>query len=772
VTGYLLIRELLMLAVVCAFGAGFAALISPQDRFTSRLALAPSAGVALASGILLTVNLFVPLRHSFWFVVVPVALLSAFLVRRSGLRIPPLRELIAVGAVLAVALGAGSYALVERNSPGPVGYGIFDAPGYVTYAQGYEAYTNREPLLDAMGGPNARWLDQQYDDVAWGKPYNLSQRYGFGFRWQHSASNTINATAAGAAGWAPWTLATSLIIMLLAVGALGSYALAGYLGAGLIARTLAGFVYVGPLIYTVAMDGSEGLVAGLAAAPAVMVLTAIAFERPTKRTAAMAGAVIGGIQAIYPELAPALIGGLILAALVRFGLPVVRRRAPWRSVLPVLRTLPIAIGVALLVGLRAVPWTWQYFVGADYAAFAGTLVHYNMGIQYIPGWLYQTREFYQFAFARPSGSEQALIGVALPVLMMIVSAAALVLSRRARWLAGIFLAVVLQALWSQNALGNDCTYCVQRSLLILGPLLPALMLTGASLLMARGGRTRDTVLVLGALATVAVGSTTIAVQKRMREGLVVTPRALQATTEAAGRIGKPTLLEGFGTTPFASWVYGPTGYGALTQTVDRLSVVTPYNDWGGMAYIRTRPKGDPAWTPDYETVLTRLGGVGFPGRKTVFQAQPYSVQERAHPFDVTPASGLGTDLPEHDPLGAAYVQNEGEQLGFPHGKLRFWIAADDDRPAYFRFRLQSATIPNLGVTAPEGVGRLNVSRPSPDAVDVCARVTERSATREVAFRVVPPPGPVTAPLRKYEQAAQPSHDIRLLSLAATTKPCD
>jgi hypothetical protein len=470
-------------------------------------------------------------------------------------------------------------------------------------------------------------------------------------------------------------------------------------------------------------------------------------------------------------MTPAVIGGLLLAAIVRFGWPVVRRRASWRTFLPVLKVLPIAVGAGLLVGLRAVPWTWQYFVGGGYNAIKLQLVPYNMGLEYIPGWLFQTREFYSFAFARPQGHEQTLIGVVLPLAMMLVSGAAVIYSRRARWLVGIFVAVILQAWWANRTLGS-CSYCVQRSLLILGPLLPALMLAGASMLMARGGRARDAVLVLGALATVAVGSTTIATQKRMREGLVVTPHALQATTTEAGRIGKTTLLEGFGTTPFASWVYGPTGYGALTQSVDRLSVVTPYNDWGGMSYIDVRPKGHPAWTPEYETVLTRLGGVRFPGRKTVFQGQPYAIQERAHPFDVTPATGLGTDMPEHDPLGAAYVQRESVQLGLLQGKLRFWIAADDDRPAYVRFRLQSTTIPNLDVANPEGVGKVNGSRPAADALDVCARVTERSATREVAFSIVPQPGPVMPPLRRYEQAPQPSHDIRLLSLAATTEPCD
>lgn len=771
-TGYLLVRELLMLAVVLAFGAGVVALIGPQERFSARLALAPSAGLALASGLLLTLNLVVPLRHAFWFAVIPAAIVSAVLVRRSGLRIPPLRELLAVGAVLAVGLGAGSYALVERNSPGPVGYGIFDGPGYITYAQGYEIDTSGHPLLKTLNDNKATWRQPKYDKIAWGEPWNLSQRYGFGYRWQHTASTTVNSVASGAAGWAPWTLAGALMATLLAIGALGTYALAGYLGAGRIARTLAGFVYAGPMMYTVTVDGSGGLIAGAAAAPAVLVLTAMAFERPTRKTAALAGVAIGGLQAIYPEMTPVVIGGLIIAAAVRLGLPVVRRRASWRTtLLPVLRVLPFAVGAAVLVGLRAIPWTWTYLVGGGYNALTTTLVPYNMAAEYLPGWVFQTREFYSFAFAHPAGSEQTLVGVVLPLLLLAVSAAALVFSGRARWLAGIFVAVALQAWWATESIG--CSYCVQRSLLILGPLLPALLLTGGSLLLARGGRTRDAILILGAFATVAVGSTTLATQKRMREGIVVAPRALEAATEATGKIHKTTLLEGWGTIPFGSWLYGPTAYAALTETTPRVSVVTPYNEWGGLSYIDTRPATDPAWTPEYETVMTRFGGVSFPGRRTLAQFQPYTIQQRAHPFDVTIATGIGSDLPEHDPLGAAYVQQEGEALGFKQGPLRFWIAADDDRPAYIRFRLHSPAFQrDFNITNPQGVTGVQGGRPAADLLDICARVTGTGATREVGFSVVSPPRPLVPPLRKYEQAWQPSHAIQLDSVAATTRPCE
>ncbi|MCW3004221.1 MAG: hypothetical protein JWQ20_3519 [Conexibacter sp.] len=766
-TTYLLVRELALLAVATAFGAGFMALVHRDDLPGWRVALAPSAGVAIASGLFMTLNLVVPLRHALWFVVLPVALLSIWIVRRSGLRRPSVRELAATGLVLFVALGAGSYALVKRDSAGPVGYGIFDAPGYITFARGFEVDTQANPLIDTMAGSALKWRTPKYDKVAWGETWDLSARYGYGYRWQHTASNTLNAVASGGVGWQPWTLATSLIIALLAAGALGAYGLAGYLGAGSMARTLAGILYAGPLVYTVGMDGSEGLVAGLAVVPSVLVVTIMAFRNPTRRNAALAGAVIGGLQSVYPEVLPAVLGGLLLTGAVGFGWPVLRKRRPLSHLTRILRLLPIATITALLVGLRTLPWTWQYLVGGGYAGYKDSLVPYNMGLDYIPGWLYQTREFYQFAFAHPSGGLQTLVGIVLPLALMLISAAAFVYSDRARWLGGVLVAVVLQAFWASHSFG--CAYCVQRTLLILGPLLPALLVTGASLLMKRGGRTRDGVLIVLAFGLVAFASTTIAAQQRMREGLVAAPHTLQTATEAAARFKSTVLLEGLDTLPYSAWLQGPTAYAALTETNPRVSVVNLFQQYGGLAYIDPRFKGHPSWTPEYQTIVSRFGSVKFPGRQLVKAAPPYVVQRRAHPFDVTIASGVATDQFEHDPGGAAWVQSPGLRLGFKQEPLRFWIAADDDRPSYLRFRLVGPV--GLGATPVSGLADTLATGSDEGRLDFCGRVTSTSPTRRVQFAVMPETPPFGPPLRRYENAPMPAKIINIDSVSATTKPC-
>jgi hypothetical protein len=765
-TDFLLVRELVLLAVLCAFGAGAMALVPREDLRGGRLALAPSAGLAIGSGLLLTINLVLPLRHAWLFAVVPAAFISYKLVKRSRLRRPPLRELVGIGLVLVVALGSGSYALVKRDSPGPVGYGIFDAAGYVAFVQGFERHTSNDPLGVTLKGSAA---GSGVEPLDWGQPWDLSERYGWAYRWQHAASLTPVATAAGFGGWAPWTMIGAFVAVLMATGALGVYGLAGMLGAGPMARTLGGVAYAGPMVLTAGMNGSVGLLAGLAAIPAALVAVIAAFERPARRTALVAGALAGGVQAIYPELLPALVGGLLLAALLRFGLPIFNGRATRASLSPVLRALPWAILAAVLIGLRALPWTWDYLVNDQYSQFRGSLVPYQVGLRYIPGWLYQTREFYSFAFAKPAGATQALIGVVLPLGLMGISAAAFVYSRRARWLGGILIAVALQAWWASSSFG--CAYCVERSLLITAPLVPALLVAGASLLAVRGGRGRDAVVVLGTLAVIAVGATAIHVEQRVREGGSFVPRSLETAVASAGSLKAPTLLEGVGSMPFSSWLLEPVTYAALGESgVPRISAVPVYDEWGGLAYFGIRHAVDnPAWDPNYQTVLTRFGSVEFPGRTPIAAAPPYYVQQRAHPFDVTIAAGVATNQPYRDPGGTPWVQPPGTQLGRVQQPLVFWVSSESRKRAYLRVRLVGPA--GMKAVDAAGLGKLHQRKHHDGTLDVCARLKDPGATRRAVFNVHPEPPLLGPPLRTYENAPQPAMTTRLVRVAATEKPC-
>jgi hypothetical protein len=150
-------------------------------------------------------------------------------------------------------------------------------------------------------------------------------------------------------------------------------------------------------------------------------------------------------------------------------------------------------------------------------------------------------------------------------------------------------------------------------------------------------------------------------------------------------------------------------------------------------------------------------------------APPYVVQRRAHPFDVTIASGVATDQFEHDPGGAAWVQSPGLRLGFKQEPLRFWIAADDDRPSYLRFRLVGPV--GLDAKPVSGLADTLATGSEEGRLDFCGRVTNTGPTRRVQFAVTPETPPFGPPLRRYENAPMPAKTINIDSLSATTKPC-
>jgi hypothetical protein len=766
-TLHLLVRELLVLAILVAFGAGFVALIPRDSRFGHRLALAPSAGVLIGPGLLMTVNFFVPLRHALWFVVLPAALLSIWLVRRAGLRLPSAGELLRVGLVAVVILGAGSYALVQRDSYGPVSYGIFDAPGYTGFIQGFERHTNQEPLVGIPRSTQS-WQGAEADEDAWGPAWNLGERFGWAYRWQHAPSSTIGSVAAGGGGFAPWTVLSSLMVALLAAGALGTYALAGALGAGPGGRILAALLFGGPLTYMIFADGSEGMVAALAALPAVLVCGLLALEHWRPRTVLLAAAALGGLQGVYPELIALTLVALGLPLLVRTARSVRRRRPTRAEVGSVAKLLAAAVALAVAISPRTIPWTYDYLVvGSPFSN--DVLVRYQMRVEHLLGWLYQTREFYGFAFADPGGWQETLIGLVLPLILLVVSVVGAIANRRALWLLGVPIAAGLQALWAWKSL--DCGYCVQRSLLPMAPVLPALLVVGLGALAARGPRLRDLSFVLGTLACVGIASTALATTQRVREGATFTPAALKAATADAAKLPEPgsLLVEGFQAQPVAAWQELRTTYFALDEeTGRRLSVVPEFDEWGGFAYFGTRPADHPSWDPTYRYALTRFGALAN-GRKRLSEHPPYFLQERTSDFDATVAGGVAADLPSRDPSGTAWVQREGVQYGFNQQPLTIWVAARKPETAYVRLRLQAADpAVQPGASGPAGTVLQNAK---PGFVTVCAPAPGPDATRRLQFHVTPDPGYVGPPLRKYEIAPQPSKIIALTAVRTSTVPC-
>jgi hypothetical protein len=764
----LFIRELLLFATIALIGAGPALLLrSGEATVASRLALAPGFGLAIGAGVLMAVDFFVPLRHA-WFPVVGVLTavgmtLAVRAGRREGvsLRVPA-RAVAGIAIVGLTAAVVGNYAFHGKLTLAPVGYGVFDAPGYVTYVEGYEGRTNDEP---ATATPDD-WQAPKWDGEAWNGPWDLAQRYGWGYKFQHTSSDAVVAVATGLGGWAPWTMISPFLVVLLATGALGVYGLAGVVGVRGFPQVMAGLLFSGPVVYTVLNDGSQGLLAGLAVLPALIAATVLALTRPTKRAAILAGLTFGGLQAVYPELLAGSIAGLGLALVALLALawrrrdrvPITREKVRWVAGL-----LLLAGVAALLVSPRTLPWTWNYVVAGSYKDLAKGVIHYNMDLKFLPGWLLQTREFYTFAFAHPGGITTFVLGIVLPLVLIAVCCYALVALPRTRLLAGLVLFLCAQALVTSATLG--CSYCAQRTLLALAPILPVLLTGGLYALLKAGGRARDVGLVLGTLALVA---TTWTVMQRMRTGLVSMPS--NRLEKLADTIKHDTsggiAMEGFDSVPLASWLELPVTYNVVKQAnPQRISLIADHTDYGGLAFYGTRPADSPAWDPNYKWVITRIGGFDH-GRQEIFRQGPISIQRRAEPFDVIVDRGVAVDQQRLDPAGVPWVQSESDQAGFHQGPLTFRIAADDPGTAYVRFELHGP--PDVNVARQKGMVR---TRTAPGVMEVCVPAPGPSRTRQLSFTVSPPTGGLTYPTQQYVLGPSPAKSIQLFRVGATSQPC-
>lgn len=762
----LLPRELLMLAIIGALGAGPAALLPGEQRSLVRVALAPALGLALGSVVLVTANLLVPLGASLWFPVLPIAAISlAVALRRAGRADPGLREhvhvlaVVALLAVLAVPLGALNHPFDARLSQGPVGYGIFDGPGYVTLIQGFQDGVNADPLLRTA---EIDWPKSKWDDESWGAPWNIALRYGWTYKYQHTSGYTLPAAISGGFGWPPWQVLTPFLIVLVITGALGVMALTLRLTGALVPSVLAGVAYAGPVTSQVLVDGSGALLAGLAILPPLAVTGIVAFERPTLARTLTFGALLAALQAIYPELLalPAAAAAVSVAALgVHRGRRGLSRAYAARG----LGHLLLAGAASLALSPRTAPWTLDYLTGQlGDNSILPNLVKYELPARNAVSWIFGVRDFYGFAF--DATAQPSLLGeVLLPLLLLAAMIVAVVALSASRPLAAFVIVAVAQAAITAPSL--DCSYCAQRSLLALPPIILPLMAAGLTC-----AARRSRVLAIGAVAVataalIATGVTDDRVLDRAQAGAYMTSLDHEALADAVKPLEDTVTMEGFDAVPLWAWAEQPTTYMVLDEATDaRISAPAAYNDWGGYSYFATRPIGHPVFDPGYRYVASRFGALDS-GRRTIGRFGPIKLEERARPFDVTVARGLAVDIRRRDPTGVAYVQAPGNQIGLEQGPLTFWVSAEDRRPAYVHAVF--AAPPDFKVGAQLARQRLRADA----RWDVCVPVPGRGRLRVFSVAVAPTPPPLGAPAVEFENAPQPARTIRLDEVRASVEPC-
>ncbi len=298
--------------------------------------------------------------------------------------------------------------------------------------------------------------------------------------------------------------------------------------------------------------GSQAALCGMAVLLPALAVGADALRTGRVATVLVLGLIASGLMALYPLFVPpfAIAGVLTVTALVILDL----RRNGWqhgravRAAALLMLFLAVAIFADVVSFSRDVRYWKAVADGAQ--GFVGLPV-YQLGIAVLPGWLTQTRDFYALTSLGHASFGQILLALIVPAVFIGVAAVGLRRYPALRWTL-LFIAVAC-ALALYSAQHDHCSYCTDRTLLSVAPLLGALTCCGiAAMLMSRRPATRMIgVLVIVALAVV-VGARVRAVRLRFTAGsyfLDTANRAMLAKLPAhAGGIE----IEGYDEDPWAA----------------------------------------------------------------------------------------------------------------------------------------------------------------------------------------------------------------------------
>ena len=209
---------------------------------------------------------------------------------------------LALMALIATGLNA---ALIDADSPGPVGYKVADAPTYVQLSGIFEDHA---------------WTDEEL-----GPPWDQPAQ---GFRalldsdvFQTTGSSPLPAALAAIPGWRAVDAQSAFSITTILAGSLAVLAVVLILGGMLWPALLGALLYAGPLTYQLFIDGSQAALIALALVPAIGIV-AIWLLRGGIGVAPplLLALLLAGMLPVYPLLVPLTAASIVLGALVAAGL--------------------------------------------------------------------------------------------------------------------------------------------------------------------------------------------------------------------------------------------------------------------------------------------------------------------------------------------------------------------------------------------------------------------------------------------------------------------
>jgi MFS family permease len=746
----LLLMEAGLILLVGFLGSGLAALVPGKVPPAARVALAPAMGLAAGFALMLTASQFMSMSVGAFAVLVPLTVLSAAFAAVRARRCSPARRSSPSSHVLCLALAVSiplaifSAPLIEQRSLGPGAYLVSDAAQYADFNDHLEHNSWRDERF-GLGKGQDRFV---HDFLA--SPIFQTGTIPF--------AAALNATF----GWRAIDAQSALMIALVGIGALGCFALVltatGSAWAGLAAAAL----YAGPVNYQLFIDGSEAALAALAMLGPVAIVGSRLLRAPV-RASALFGLLVGGMITVYPAFLPVVAVAFALAMAIHF----IRRRrvASLRTVLISSAVVAMTVVVFAPVSLaKNASYASAVSRGeldepADEAVWREPIVFAAFGKRIQPppqketfpdflppaetavAWVTQSRERYDLPpLEEVSPLNAAILGILLPA--GVVALAAIGALRWRSW-AFLLLAVAVSLALAYYAYHTqDCSYCGQRALLAIPPVLAVLASCGlvatAAWVGARRGF-RDGAIVAVTAGLLLVGAAFYndhaLARKLLAGGYLFGAEARGVVDATSGKV----LIEG------ASAGNSYTSYfesNLLPLAIREAAGRRPLLDWKGLGiaqFPRQYPPGPP--NPGYRFVFTRLGGIRT-DRRVVVQHGPYALEERVAPLDVTVTSGVDADILQRNPAGSAWVT----------GPITLLVADLERAPAHVTLEVAGPGVASLRLAGRGDIvreaERAIVCVPSPGSAPVRrVRVPlhfEEEGTSLPAAHIYEPPIPATS----------------------------
>jgi hypothetical protein len=412
----------------------------------------------------------------------------------------------------------------------------------------------------------------------------------------------------------------------------------------------------------------------------------------------------------------------------------------------------------LVLAIAFTPVSFERNVRYWHAVLAGHLSYaglpaYDLPTGLLPSWLLQTRWLSVLPQSLSAGD---LVPSLVAPLVMLAAIAFAVRRRPALLAAGAVLGVA--AVLSYETMSRyQCSYCVDRNLLIVSPLATTLLAVGLALLAASDRISRRvTALGVGLLTLAAVGSQARDVGLVLKNASYMFEPQARAAIEHLPRI--PPLgvaMEGFGQTPKAA-LEDPIVYAAVRYAIDaEPSLPTETSDYQGLQYIGGARHDGTQFSPAYRYVLTRIAGVET-GRKTIYRNGPIAVQERLARLDALVTSGVQTAFARADPTGQAWIE----------GPLTLWVSGTHTRERVW-VDVETEVTSSAQVAKSPGMRVRRVG----SRLSVCVPAIGTGPLRRVMIGFQPTPVPQPQPPNPQYGIPKPPEGLRLVAVHAQTRAC-